>query len=181
MKGVPVTSYLYTLLATALVAAVAELLLPRGGRTGGAVRLLGGLCLLVALITPLGEGLTLLRSVAEEGMEAALWEEVWEVGGEDLTPADPSALWGETLSALTEEAAVTAVKEHLESRFSIPPEGCRVAVTVTALPPTNDPEGIPLPTLTEVRVTLLGVYLTRDPYAIETALSARFGCEVRVE
>lgn len=174
------TSYLYTLLATALVAAVAELLLPRGGRTGGAVRLLGGLCLLVALITPLGEGLTFLRSVAEEGMEAALWEDVGGDGNAP-TPADPSALWGETLSVLTEEAAISAVKEHLESRFSIPPEGCRVAVTVTALPPTNDPEGIPLPTLTEVRVTLLGVYLTRDPYAIETALSARFGCEVRVE
>lgn len=175
------TTYLYTLLATALVAAVAEMLLPRGGRMGGALRLVGGLCLLVAIIAPLGEGLSLLRSVAEEGMDAAALVDSIPPRGEDFTPADPSALWGETISTLTEEEVASAVRSRLEARFSIPAEGCQVAVTVTALPPADDPHGIPLPTLTKVRVTLLGISLAEDPYAIEADLKDWLGCEVRVE
>ena len=60
-------SYILTLLSASLAASVVELLAPNGegGRLASHIRMIAGLFLLVALLTPLREGIRLLREAAD--------------------------------------------------------------------------------------------------------------------
>ena len=69
-------TYILSLLAASLAAAVVELITPKGegGRLVSHVRMVAGLFLLVALLAPLREGITLLLDAAQGDMASRVEE-----------------------------------------------------------------------------------------------------------
>ena len=159
------TTYILSLLSASLAAAVVELLSPKGegGRLTAHVRMVAGLFLLVALLNPLKEGISLLRSAAEGDLtarlEAILPEEV---------PVDYEAFFGDTLTAVSRDEAEAFVVSALEGEFGIPPSGCTVSVSCAY------EDGVL--TVCEVRISLRGQWITRDPHPIEDYFAERLNC-----
>ncbi len=160
------TSYIMALLMASLAAAIMEMLAPRGdgGRIAAHVRMIAGLFLLVALLSPLQKGIALLRSVAEGSLEEDYFSEHLPA----YTPTDYEAAFGSTIQAFSASEAEAWVHSTLQAAFGIPPEGCLVEVICQ----TSDRT----PILQEVRIALLGVYMLRDPHPIETYIADRLGC-----
>ena len=157
--------YILSLLTASLVVAVVELLAPKGegGRMASHIRMVAGLYLLVALLNPLKEGISLLRSLADGDLVSRV---------ESLIPSDAETdyqgVFGDSLTAIGADEVSSWVTETMESRFGIPPEGCAVwascAYTEDAL------------TITEVRISLKGSYTLRDPHPIESYFSSQLNC-----
>ena len=158
-------AYILTLLSASLAAAVAELLAPKGegGRMASHVRMVAGLYLLVALLNPLKEGISLLRSLADGDMVSRV---------ESLIPTDVetnySGVFGDSLAAIGADEVSSWVTETMESRFGIPPEGCTVWASCDY--------GEDTLTVTEVRISLKGSYALRDPHPIESYVSSQLNC-----
>ena len=159
------TAYVYTLLVSALVAALVELVSPKGegGKLASSIRMLAGLCLLVALLSPIREGIRLLTSFRDgslsDGLEALLPE------GE---LPDYEAVFGDTLTAVTEQEVEAWTQSMLASSYGIPAEGCTVSALCHYEAETM--------TVTEVRIALLGKYALTDPHPIESAVTQALGC-----
>jgi hypothetical protein len=159
------TTYVYTLLVSALAAALVELISPKGegGKLASSIRMLAGLCLLVALLSPLREGLRLLESFRD----GSLSDDVEALLPESVLP-DYGEVFGDTLTAVTEQEVEAWVQSLLVSSYGIPAEGC----TVSALC-DYDAETV---TVTEVRIALLGKYALTDPHPMESAVTQALGC-----
>ena len=157
--------YLLSLLTASLAAAIAELLAPKGegGRITAHIRMVAGLFLLVALLNPLREGIRLLRDTALGDPAARL---------EDLIPSDLktdyAAVFGDSLTAISSREVEAWITTELESRFDIPPSGCRVWVSCSYEEDTL--------TVTEARIALLGQYSLKDPHTIESYFSDQLNC-----
>lgn len=157
--------YILSLLSASLAVAVVELLVPKGegGRMASHIRMVAGLYLLVALLNPLKEGISLLRSMADGDMVSRV---------ESLIPSDVETdynrVFGDSLTTIGAGEVSTWVTETMESRFGIPPEGCVVWVSCD-----YDDDTL---TVTEVRISLKGSYTLRDPHPIESYFSSRLGC-----
>ena len=157
--------YVLTLLAASLVAAAVELITPKGegGRLVAHVRMVAGLFLLVALLVPLREGITLLRDAADGDVASRV---------EGLIPeayqADYEAVFGESLAAMGEGEVKAWVLETLESHFGIPPSGCAVSVDCTYEADTL--------AVSEVKITLMGAYGLQDPHPIEDRIFTQLHC-----
>ena len=164
------SAYILTLLSASLAVCVIELLLPKGDgeRVASHVRLVSGLFLLVALLNPLREGLTLLRSAASG--------ELGEVIAERLPTSSPeedyAASFNATLSEVGRREVEAWVKETLSAVFAIPSEGCAVEAVCQV---EETEEGVAL-SLAELRIGLKGKYILEDPHPIETYVSERLGC-----
>ena len=115
--------YLLSLLTASLATAIAELLAPKGegGRITAHIRMIAGLFLLVALLNPLREGVRLLRDIAL-GDPASRVEELIPPG----SGTDYSAVFGDSLTAVSSREVEAWITVQLESRFDIPPSDCRV-------------------------------------------------------
>jgi hypothetical protein len=159
------TTYVYTLLVSALAAALVELISPKGegGKLASSIRMLAGLCLLVALLSPLREGLRLLESFRD----GSLSDSVEALLPEGVLP-DYGEVFGDTLTAVTEQEVEAWVQSLLVSSYGIPAEGC----TVSAM---CDYEAETM-TITEVRIALRGKYALTDPHPIESAVTQALGC-----
>ena len=159
------SAYILTLLSASLAVCVIELLLPKGdgGRVASHVRLVSGLFLLVALLNPLREGLTLLRSAASG--------ELGEVIAERLPTSSPEEDYAASFNATLWEVEAW-VKETLSAVFAIPSEGCAVEAVCQV---EETEEGVAL-SLAELRIGLKGKYILEDPHPIETYVSERLGC-----
>ena len=127
------------------------------------VRMVAGLYLLVALLNPLKEGISLLRSLADGDMVSRV---------ESLIPTDVetnySGVFGDSLAAIGADEVSSWVTETMESRFGIPPEGCTVWASCDY--------GEDTLTVTEVRISLKGSYALRDPHPIESYVSSQLNC-----
>lgn len=158
-------TYVLTLLAASVSAAVIQLLAPKGegGKLGEHVRMIAGLFLLVSLLTPLGEGLALLRSAAEGELAEHLTVEIPEGA-----PGDYGDVFSDTLTFVGQEEVKAWVVSELETRFAIPPSGCRVSVACAV-----EEEVL---TVSEVRIALSGRYVTNDPHPIESHFSEALEC-----
>lgn len=166
--------YIYTLVLTALAAAVIELLAPRGdgGRIAAHVRMVAGLFLLVALLNPLKEGLALLSAVAGDGLTAEdLADRLPAYSLPDEEAPDYAALLEDTLSSVGAEDAKEWVLTVLDETFGIPPTGCTVSATVTVQSGDNT-----LLTVEEVRIALHGPYALENPHPIEDYIAERLMC-----
>ena len=166
------STYILTLLAASLAAAVIELLSPKGegGRIASHVRLVAGLFLLAMLLEPLQEGLHLLRSAAEGELTLRLPQT------SDIHAADYNAVLWDTFKAVSRGEVEAWVAETLETEFSIPPSDCAVeAVCETEAAAEDDPYSGSL-TLRELRIGLRGRSALRDPHAIEVFFSEKLGC-----
>lgn len=157
--------YILTILAASLVAAVTELLAPQGegGRLAASIRMVAGLFLLVALISPLKEGILWLRSAADGELSEELIHRIPPVSAEDY-----EAVWGESLAEIGRAECEAWISSVLESVFGIPPSG-----QVTQVVCVGDGGSL---VISEVRIVLSGEYLLKDPLAIETYIGEHLGC-----
>ena len=157
--------YILSLLSASLAVAMVELLAPKGegGRMASHIRMVAGLYLLVALLNPLKEGISLLRSLADGDMVSRV---------ESLIPTDVetnySGVFGDSLTAIGADEVSSWVTETMESRFGIPSEGCTVWASCDY--------GEDTLTVTEVRISLKGGYTLRDPHPIESYVSSQLNC-----
>ncbi len=163
------TNYILSLLIASLAAAVVEMLVPRGdgGRMAAYVRMVAGLFLLVALISPLRAGLDLLASAAD----GSLSEDI--LAALPAGPADPSeheSTLAATLTATTAAEVEAWTRTELSSRFSIPPADATVAATCT-----YSPEDGRL-TLIDLRIALTPAHLLTDPHPIEAYFADALAC-----
>lgn len=158
-------TYILMLLAASLAAAVVELLAPKGegGRLTSHIRMVAGLFLLVALLDPLRAGLDLLRGAVDGDLSARL---------ESMLPEQSSdgydAVFGDTLTAIGREEVEAFAVSALESKFGISSDGC----TVSALCEYEEDTL----TLTELRISLRGSYMLRDPHPIEDYFAEQLNC-----
>jgi hypothetical protein len=78
------------------------------------------------------------------------------------------AVFGDTLPFVGQEEVKAWVVSELETRFGIPPSGCRVSVTCAV-----EEECL---TVSEVRIALRGGYVTENPHPIESRVTEVMGC-----
>ncbi len=162
---------LYGLIAAAVAATLVELIAPQGegGRMGGHVRLVAGLCVLVALIQPLREGVMLLRAMAE-GDLAEMLPDV-ELPAEE----EYGSVWSDTLAAMGDQEVTSWVEGVLEQKFEISPDNRRVQVVCEV-----GENGVLH--VKEVYIALRGAAIWKDPHTIEGYVSERLSapCTVSV-
>lgn len=161
-------AYIYALILTAVMAAVAEFLTDGGG-SSGALRTVAGLCVLLTLIQPVKEGLIWLRGAAEGELEE--WVEL-----PDDTVNAPEVFL-EQMEMISEQAVTEAVTTVLAERFGVPSGQCRVGATV-AFDASGNVVGVE-----SVTVFLSGSSILKNPHTIKAFLEQTFGgvCTVAVE
>lgn len=159
---------LYGLIAAAVAATLVELIAPQGegGRLGGQVRLVAGLCILIALIQPLREGITILRAMAEGELSEMLPDV-------ELPPQEEyDSVWADTLVGMGEQEVESWVAGVLEREFRIDSDNHRVQVICE----TDDGALC----VQEVRIALWGAAIWKNPHAIEVYVSERLSCPCTV-
>lgn len=152
--------YMMNVVGAAILAGLADQLLPEKGKARAYVRFLGGLCLLLVMVAPLGKVLSSLPSLFESGM-TALEEASVEAGEYD------KILEGTVKEAVRMELA-KALSQKLEKDFGVNADAVEIGISFE--------EGDPL-RLKRVLITLTGKDIFRNPYNIEEALSSLLGCE----
>ena len=157
--------YILSLLSASLVAAVVELIAPKGegGRMASHIRMVAGLYLLVALLNPLKEGISLLRSMADGDLVSRV-ESIIHSDAE----TDYHGVFGDSLATIGADEVSAWVTEAMETRFSIPPEGCVVWASCEYTDDTL--------TVTEVRISLHSPYTLSDPHPMEAYYGDQLGC-----
>lgn len=160
---------LYGLIAAAVAATLVELIAPQGegGRIGGQVRLVAGLCILIALIQPLREGITILRAMAEGDLYEMLPD--MEIPVEE----EYDSVWADTLVGMGEQEVESWVAGVLEREFRIHSGNRRVQAICEA-----GEDGALC--VREVRIALWGAAIWKDPHTIETYVSERLSCPCTV-
>ncbi len=155
-------SYILSLLAAMVAAAWVEHIAPQGegGRMAAHVRMIAGLFLLVSLLRPVCEGLSLLRDITTDE-RAVEWLE-------EYTSTDYESIFQSTLTAISNQEVESWVLTTLDSVFSIPSSGCTVSATCA----TEDDT----PIVVEVRIALHGRYSLQDPHPIESYFGERLSC-----
>lgn len=158
-------SYIFSLLSASLAAAVVELIAPKGegGRLAAHVRMVAGLFLLAALLTPLREGLDILQAAAEGDLANRI-----ESGIRNASPEDYEAAFQASLAGLGKTETESWVTETLQTRFSIPRSDCVVEAVC-------DAENGVL-TLCELRIGLKGGSRLQNPHPIEAYFAETLQC-----
>jgi hypothetical protein len=156
-------TYLLTLIAAALVAALVGILSPEGerGGIGKHMKLLTSLFLICVLIAPLERVIDGLRSLADGSFEITLPE---GEGKEDFRTELESSMNSASASYFGEMLTQT-----LEAQFSIQTGDVRCAVKWE-----NNGENL---APTRVTVYLSGKAIWQDPRAIEAFVGELLGCE----
>lgn len=162
--------YLYAWITVAVLAAIAELLAPGGksGKLTGYLRFLAGLCILLAFLPTIKEGVKLLTNMKDGDLDTWL-------SGSDMTE-DYEACFNESLCGLTREQCEGWIYDTLRTEFSINREDCLAQVTVV-----ESEDGIP--SVTKVSIVLSGRAVAKDPFPIRNRMSSAFSapCEVAVD
>ena len=150
----------FSLLAVALAASLAELLLPgdEGKGTKRFLKILVSLAVLLLLLRPF---LGFLDS-AQEFFKG-------DIGEITTTEADYNALFDEAIAARSKQELENRLYGFLQQQFSIEREDAHVAVSLHK-------DG----SLHRVSVILSGKALLTDPALIEAALADLLHCEVEV-
>jgi hypothetical protein len=156
--------YLYALILTAVIAAVAEFLTD-GDATAGAVRVVAGLCVLLAMAQPIKEGLLWMRAAAEGELEE--WVSLPEAD------VDAEAVFREELDGITEQVVVDGVINTMKERFSVESRQCRVQVAVR----TQETGQVIVESLT---VILSGAAVLKNPRTIQAYWEQTLGCACTV-
>ena len=149
-------SYFLSVIVLACFGGICEELLPSRAKTQPYVRLVSGLCVLLALVLPAKDAIAgisdFLTSFGED-FEAESREDFYE------------ELFLGTFSGLTAEAAEQYLAEQLTKVFSISAGGCRTEMTLAE-------DG----TVCRVLVCLSGEGIFHDPHAIAEYVREQCGC-----
>ena len=158
-------AYILSVIAAAVLAAVAERICPRGEgeRLSAHIRMVAGLFVLVTMLVPVREGVKLLLDAAEGDMASRV-EALIPSG----TPADYGEVFGESLTGLSQGELTAFVTAAMENEFGVPPTGCAVQVACGY--------GEGMVTVQEARISLLGQYALTDPHPIEAYFGELLGC-----
>ena len=156
--------YVLSLFGASVAAAVVELLAPRGegGRLASHVRMIAGLYLVVALISPLRDGIALIQNAVSGNITDEISDRI------PFFDTDYEGVFCENLSSLGQSETEAYVRSTLESEFGIPACDSRVE----ALCAMKD--GVLL--ITEVRISLAASYATYNPHPIERYIEEAFSC-----
>ena len=141
-------TYVYGIICASLAIGVAELLIPESAKTRPYLKLILGLAMLLAIVKPIGELVTMLPDFGE-----LVFEEP-EMGDEYAQIAD------EQLA----EAYKKGIEADLKDKFGL--SDFEVGVIMG-----DDRKPI------KVTVTLMGGDIFRNPYKIEEYITRAFGCE----
>lgn len=157
--------YIFTILTSSLLAALIELLSPRGegGRIAAHVRMITGLFLLVTLLQPIREGILILQSAADGSLTAHLEEMIPE---EQIPHYEQTFL--DTLTDVGVRETEVWIVSALETVFHISPDDCVVEAVCEA-----EEERL---VLKEVRISLNGAYVWENPQPIETYIREQLKC-----
>ena len=155
--------YVYGLILVGVCVAVVELLSfgGEGGKMGGYVRLVAGLCILVACLQPLREGISYLTDLAQGEIPMPNLDHV-------VVPEDYGQMFDSYLGDTCQTETQTWVAETLTGVFGISQEHYQVTVTMT------DEAGIFYPS--EVYITLTGIGIFENPHQIEAYITAQLSC-----
>ncbi len=155
-------SYVYGLIAVGVAAAVAELLTV-GNK--GYVRLVAGLCILLACIQPLREGVSYLRDLAEGDLDLSL-----------PPAAEDAENYGDMFNGYLSDTGRREVESWVETAltdvFGISREHFSVEARMTVR------EGVPCPE--EIYISLQGKAILKNPHQIEDYISSRMTCPCHV-
>lgn len=157
-------AYVISLLGASLAAAVIELLSPRGegGRTAAHVRMIAGLYVIVALLQPLRAGIELLQNAVAGDLAGQITDRI------PSADTDYEATFEEHISSLGKREVESWATSVMESRFDIPPSGCRVEAVCHMTDGRL--------TLSELRIALGGAYAAENPHPIEAYMQEQLGC-----
>lgn len=162
-------AYLMTVVWAAVAGILAELIGDDGQSGAKLLRLLTGIMILSAVISPLRSLLQIgpdslldrLRGAYEEAQAASA--EAGEIYAEGTM---------ELIRTMGETEAANTVTELVAGEFALPAECCRAEVDLT--------EENGQFSLSEVRIILSGKGVFADPYAVETYLEELLGCKAEV-
>ncbi len=162
------TPYILSLAAASLAAALVELLAPKGegGRLAAGIRMVAGLFLLVALLSPLRAGLELLVGLSDGTVDLP-------VGVPSVEAEDYESTLQASILSLGEAELTAWVGETLRTAFGVSPEEAEV------IPVWAESEALP-PPLAEVYILLSGTAALEDPHPIEAYFADALGCSCRV-
>ncbi|MBE6557979.1 MAG: hypothetical protein E7661_03080 [Ruminococcaceae bacterium] len=162
-------SYIYTWITVAFLAALAELMAPGGpgGKLTGHLRFVAGLCVLLALLPAVREGVAKLQDLADNAYDLSVSEDAEK---------DYQQQFQASLTDMTADACESWVMTALETYFSISKDKCRVSVSVIL--DHND-----TPSLSSVEICLLEEAILKNPHSIEKYITGQLSvpCTVRVE
>ncbi|MBQ9161829.1 MAG: hypothetical protein IJX74_00995 [Clostridia bacterium] len=156
-----INKYIYSLILTAFIAVVVELISPAGdgGGVGKHVNMICGLCIAVALINPLKDGAQWLVELARDGIEGIV-----------ETSEMPSAeQYGDAFAEQIYTVSDSEIKRLLCEKFAISENDIEIHSTFNE-------EYRPM----RITVLLSGQAVFKDPHKITDYLSGAFGCEAVV-
>ena len=160
------SGYIMALVLTGITAAIAELLSP-SEKLAGHIRLVAGLCLLVALLAPVRSAVEYLGSVSDGGFDVE--ELLPELEGEDYAES-----FSDELARITVEKTEAWVSGALESRFGIPPDARRIYVK------TELSDDGKTPAILRVDIVLHTSAILQNPHEIEAYVTSNLKCPCTV-
>ena len=160
------SGYIMALVLTGIAAAIAELMSP-SEKLAGHIRLVAGLCLLVALLAPIRSVVAYFHTVSDGGLDA-----------EELLPELEGEHYGESFSEelerITAEETEAWVSGVLESRFGIPPDAREIYVKTETL---DDGKA---PSISRVDIVLHTSAILQNPHEIEAYVTSNLKCPCTV-
>lgn len=155
--------YVYGLILVGVSAAVVELLAVGGdaSRMKGHLRLVAGLCILVACLQPMREGIAYLTSLAEGELPLTLPHK-------DVEEENYQEMFDGYLGDTGSREVKVWVETTLTDVFGISEEHSTVEVSMTVA------DGVPCPA--EVYIALSGKAILKNPHRIEEYISSRLAC-----
>ena len=150
--------YLYAWITVAILAALAEMITPGGknGKMAGHIRLLCGLCVLVAFAPALGESVSMIRQV--KNLTADITQ-----GNENLNEIYQN-YFKDNLAGMTEDSCQRYVLDILKEEFGIGADEAQVSVQIGF-----DENSVPH--VQNTSILLSGKAVLKNPHAIETRIS----------
>ena len=160
------SGYIMALVLTGIAAAIAELLSP-SERLASHIRLVSGLCLLVALLAPVRAVLDYVGGISDGSFDVE--EQVPELEGTD---------WGESFSdallRITAAEAEAWVSDSLEDRFGISSDAREIYVRTDV---SDDGQA---PVITRVDIVLHTSAILQNPHEIEAFVQSHLNCPCTV-
>ncbi len=157
--------YLMSVIGAALIAGVISIAVPSGSGEGlkKYVTLIGSLCVLCILLSPVTEVLGLMSKIADGGFS----------GWFENTEEEYGSKYNEFLLSVGRDNVEDGITALLNDQFGIPENECSVSAQV------EERSGELV--IVRVDIILSGKSVLKDPYAIEKYISKLLDCECIVK
>lgn len=153
------SQYIYAWISVAVLATLSELMVPGGqqGKTTGHLRFVAGLCVLIALLPTVKEGVSRLYELSDGAYDITFPE------GENVAEGY-DAFFSDKMADITRDQYEAWIYDALAQEFSLSEDQ---ALTVIHM---NEAEGLPV--LASVEICLIGTGILKNPHQIKTYMEA---------